>query len=191
MARETGVGVVASGDFGWAVAGAVRALLTRTSRPVRIAREPMALPSGCFIEGGFGIRAAWRDVHSEFESFASAARSVRVPWLPVALDHPYVRIGPAVIPDGAPCHLCYLARVRQHGSPLDAEIQQAQDADAQLGVRGFPPHLAMLAAGLALPMMHAAEAGRGGMLVTINSHTDEVSTWRVVPCHDCPGCAGR
>jgi hypothetical protein len=188
----TMVRIVASGDFGWTVADHLGILLRYVERPVQVAREPMSTPPERFMAGcAFGIRAAWRDMGTEFETFAKAARSAGVPWLPIALGHPNIRIGPAVVPGAAPCHACYLARARQHDTSPNATLEQALTADTQLGVRGFPPHLSMLAAGLALSLIRGAEAGRTGRLMTINSRTGEVGSWRVVPCQDCPECDER
>ncbi|WP_193318492.1 TOMM precursor leader peptide-binding protein [Nonomuraea phyllanthi] len=192
MAQGTQVRIVAGGAFGRAVAHHLRALLAYARRPVEVAREPMRVPPGRFVAGGaFAVRAAWRDVGAEFEAFATAAGQARVPWLPVAMGHPYLRVGPAVVPGVSPCHACYLTRARQHGTSADPALEEAMTADDKLGVRGFPPHLSMLAAGLALSLIRDAEAGRAGRIMTIDTRTDEVNSWRVVPCHGCPGCDER
>ncbi|WP_214324510.1 TOMM precursor leader peptide-binding protein [Nonomuraea sediminis] len=160
-----------SGDFGHSFAEQLRALLAGTGRTVRVAGEPGP---------GFAVRAAWRDVPAEFEAFAATART---PWLAVAQAHPYLRVGPAVVPGIAPCHECYLTRVRQHG-PADG-VEAALAAHPEVGVGGFAPHQVMMAAGMALALIDTAEAGT---LVTIDCRTDEVVSWRVVPAHACRGC---
>ncbi|MEV0390008.1 TOMM precursor leader peptide-binding protein [Nonomuraea sp. NPDC050643] len=191
------VRIVTSGDFGSSVADHLRALLTPVGGPVRIAREPVSHPPAFLAGAGLCVRAAWRDVRAEFEAFASAARSARVPWLPVTLRHPYIRIGPAVVFGLGPCHGCYLTRAGQHDQAADAVtagIEQALTADPHLGVRGIPPHQSMLAAGLALSLAREMEGGRTGTLMTIDCRTDEVASWRVVPAEGCPDCdegAGR
>jgi bacteriocin biosynthesis cyclodehydratase domain-containing protein len=42
-------------------------------------------------------------------------------WLPVVLDHPWLRVGPLIVPgaDG-PCYECFTRRLRQHGVRDDA-----------------------------------------------------------------------
>lgn len=168
---ETEVRVAADGDFGAAVAEDLRHLVASATEPVRAAWPRV------------DVRASWRDVPDEFAAFGAAARPA--PWLPVAVAHPYIRVGPLFVPGRAPCHSCFRARARQHEDPVEEEIRWRLAADPALGVRGFPPHQSMLAAGLALALLRGEERGT---VTVIDCRTDEVATWRVVPAEQCPGC---
>jgi hypothetical protein len=167
------VRIVACGDFGTSVATHLRSLLALPG-----GRERMVSRS----DGRIGVRASWRDVPAEFEAFGAGHPG---PWLPVALAHPYIRVGPLFVPGHAPCHTCFLTRVRQHENAVDAEISQRLAEDSSLGVRGFLPHQSMIAAGLALALMRGEERG---LVTVIDCRTDEMTSWHVVPAEQCPGC---
>ncbi|GGL05253.1 TOMM precursor leader peptide-binding protein [Sphaerisporangium melleum] len=172
--------IVADGDFGTSVAGHLRTLVAAAGGRARVAHDPVP---GFAAGGRFGVRASWRDLPAEFAAFGRAAHPV--PWLPIAPAPPYIRVGPVFVPGRPPCHTCYLARLRQHESPADEEIRLRLAADPHLGVRGFPPHQAMMAAGLALALL---TGGDRGTVAVIDCRTDEVTRWRVVPADRCPGC---
>ncbi|HEY3684169.1 MAG TPA: TOMM precursor leader peptide-binding protein [Streptosporangiaceae bacterium] len=163
-----GVRIVADGEFGECVAGHLRALLASGAAPA---------------SGRIRVRASWRDVPAEFAAFGAATGSA--PWLPIALGHPYIRVGPLFVTGRAPCPACYATRVRQHGNPVDEEVGRRLADDPRLGVRGFLPHQSMIAAGLAVDLMRDEEAGR---VAVVDCRTDEVASWHLVPAEACPGC---
>ncbi|MCO5991791.1 TOMM precursor leader peptide-binding protein [Actinoallomurus rhizosphaericola] len=167
----TDVRITADGDFGAAFAEHLRGLLASAGGPVRAGTPRI------------DVRASWRDVPSEFAAFGAAERPA--PWLPVAVAHPYIRVGPLFVSGRAPCHTCFRARTRQHEDPVEEEIRQRLAADPGLGVRGFLPHQSMIAAGLALALLQGEERGT---VAVIDCRTDEVATWRVTPAEQCPGC---
>ena len=185
--------ILADGRFGDAVAGEIVRLLTMSGHSAWVVSErPREL--GSFLEaGGPAIYASWRDAAAEFQEFAAAARTAQRPWLPVAFSHPHVRVGPAVVPGLAPCYACFSVRARQHswasGLRRDEDLEQALNGDRQLGVEGFPPHVAAMAAGLTLAMLGAA-AGQAqvGQVGLIDCDTDSIRLWQVVPVDACPVC---
>lgn len=187
------VQILADGRFGDAVARDLVRLLAMSGRTARVVSErPRQL--GSFVAAGeLAVYASWRDVAAEFEEFSEAARTARRPWLPVAFAHPHVRVGPAVVPGLAPCYACYSIRVRQHswaaGRDRDADVEQALNGDSRLGVEGFPPHIAAMAAGLGLAMLGAVTGrARVGQVGLIDCDTDMIRRWRVVAADACPGC---
>jgi bacteriocin biosynthesis cyclodehydratase domain-containing protein len=183
------VSIVADGGFGRALAGTVRALLGGGRCSVSPPGEGLG---AFFAEAGFAMRASWRDVRSEFEAFAAAADAARVPWLAVAAGPGHIRVGPVVVSGAAPCHACFLRRVRQHEADGRAEeIQRAYEARRGLGVNGYAPHHVALAAGQALSLCGQA-SGPGTLVVGevrfIDCQTDEVARLEIAPAQGCGTC---
>jgi bacteriocin biosynthesis cyclodehydratase domain-containing protein len=189
--RRSSIKVLARGPFGHAVAQHLGALAWPGRCDVEAARPRLSSGLRSFLAGGtLGILATHRDVRVDLEAFAAAAGLAGRPWVPVALSPGYVRVGPLTIPGAAPCVACYSARRAQHGW-LDPGWERSVEPHADLGVHGFPPHLAAMAAGLALAI--AAPAGPGaarpaGALFLIDMATDAVSSWTVIPADGCPTC---
>jgi len=192
MSRQSSARVLARGPFGHAVAQHLEALAEPGRCDVQTARPPLYRGLRKFLaEGTLGILATHRDVTADLEAFAVAAGLAGRPWVPVALSPGHARVGPLTIPGAAPCPACYSARRAQHGW-LDDGWEQAAEQDDDLGVQGFPPHLAAMAAGLALALASPG-AGPGparpaGALYLIDMATDAVSSWTVIPADGCPKC---
>jgi bacteriocin biosynthesis cyclodehydratase domain-containing protein len=190
--RHSSIKVLARGPFGHAVAQHLGALAGPGRCHVEAARPRFSSGLRTFLAGGtLGILATHRDVTADLEAFAAAAELAGRPWVPVALSPGYVRVGPLTIPGAAPCPACYSARRAQHGWLAPGREQSAEPHD-DLGVQGFPPHLAAMAAGLALAIASPA-AGPGparaaGALFLIDLATDAVSSWTVIPADGCPVC---
>lgn len=192
MNRHSSIKVLARGPFGHAVAQHLGPLAGPGRCDVEAARPRFSSGLRTFLAGGtLGILATHRDVTADLEAFAAAAELAGRPWVPVALSPGYVRVGPLTIPGAAPCPACYSARRAQHGWLAPGREQSAEPHD-DLGVQGFPPHLAAMAAGLALAIASPA-AGPGpakpaGALFLIDLATDAVSSWTVIPADGCPVC---
>jgi bacteriocin biosynthesis cyclodehydratase domain-containing protein len=189
--------VVADGPFGQAVADSLAGLLTAAGATARIRQALTGQPLTRFIAGSnLCVRASWRDVRSEWEEVASAAAAAGRPWLPVGFGHPDVRVGPAVVPGVPPCYACYSVRSRQHSvtaSKWADDLDLAFARDPALGVAGFPPHTAAIAAAVALGMLQetlgpAGDRARPGQVTLINCHTDAIRSWRVATTPRCPAC---
>jgi bacteriocin biosynthesis cyclodehydratase domain-containing protein len=192
VSSQSNVRVLALGPFGHAVAQHLGAPAWPGRCDVQAARPPLSRGLRPFLAGGtLGILATHRDVTVDLEAFAAAAELAGLPWVPVALSPGHARVGPLTIPGAAPCPACYSARRAQHGW-LDGDWEQAVEQDDDLGVQGFPPHLAAMAAGLALAIASpAADPGAAlpaGALYLIDMATDAVSSWTVVPVDGCPKC---
>lgn len=188
--------IIATGQFGRDVADHLVALLSASGETARAARDPggprlPGLLAGC----DRAVFAAWREVRTELDELATAAAHACRPWLPVVFSHSQVRVGPVFAPDAGPCHVCFHVRSRQHSDVDPAvtdELDRQQTRDPGLGVTGYPPHLAALAAGQAVGLLRAASGAgrqaRAGRLVMISCLTDAVRVRRLVPQHGCPHC---
>jgi len=192
VSLSSSVRVLACGPFGRDVAGHLGALAGPGRVAVRRARSPLSPGLPAFLEeGSLGILATYRDIDADLEAFASAAASAGLPWLPVALSPGHVRVGPLTVPGAVPCPACYAARRAQHGW-ISGGWERALEQDHDLGIHGFAPHLAAMAAGLALAIAGPAEwPGRprpDGALYLIDPARDAVSSWHVIPVHGCEAC---
>ena len=186
--------VIADGEFGLRVARVIVRLLAAEGRTALVAADGDGHGRAEILAtASFAIRASWRDVRQEFESFAEAAAQSRVSWLPVAIAHPYVRVGPAIVPGTPPCYACYSRRAGQHQrDPRSEQVEAGYARDTALGVSGHPPHLAALVAGQALALVSTGQAhdetGRRGEVRMVDSRTDHVESCVAVPANGCPAC---
>jgi bacteriocin biosynthesis cyclodehydratase domain-containing protein len=193
MSRNGGIRIVAHGSFGGDVAEQLTALSGSDERAVQVAGVPSGGGLRPFLAGGkLGILASFRDVASDLDAFAAAAASAGVAWLPVALSLRHARVGPLVVPGAAPCHACYSARLAQHGQAdgtTGVDLADAFEQDEALGVEGYPPHIAAIAAGLALTLARSpACGGLASRLFLIDLASDAVASWTVIGVHGCPEC---
>lgn len=136
------------------------------------------------------IVVSWRPSAAEFGRADELAYARGVPWLPVTLEHPVLRVGPWVEPPAGPCHRCYWTRRVQHDrQPATSRLlHAAYDNDPGLGHRGFLPGQARTAASyVALLLRQGPPAGQ---LFTVGLTETRVTASPVVPVHGCP-CCGR
>jgi len=116
-----------------------------------------------------------------------------VTWLGVVIEHPHLRIGPAVIPGHGACHGCYAARIRQHAqSPeVDEALEDHYRRHPDDEPRGYLQPAVVIAATAARSALErlrrapADEAGRVRRLDLINQRT---SVGRAVGLHGCTRC---
>jgi len=197
VTRQSSIRVLAHGSFGHAVGGYLDALSGPDRCDIRAVRLPFSRGLHSFLaEGMLGVLATHRDLSADLEAFAATAEAVRLTWLAVALSPGHVRVGPLIIPGAAPCQACYSARSAQHGR-LSTGLEQAFEQDDDLGIDGFPPHIAAMAAGLALALARptAVPGGTGpgstaprGDVYMIDMASDAVSSGSVIPVHGCQTC---
>jgi bacteriocin biosynthesis cyclodehydratase domain-containing protein len=122
-----------------------------------------------------------------------AAYEHAVPWLPVILEHPFLRIGPLVVPPAGPCFRCYRARRLQHDTEREFSVafEAAYDSGDSSGPIGYLPHHARLAAAATLRLLDqgcatSARALPGtGQVLAYDVVSGLLSVNRVVSCHDC------
>jgi bacteriocin biosynthesis cyclodehydratase domain-containing protein len=182
--------VIAVGPFGRAVADRIGEFVPDCA--VSLAPGgPLAGPRPPDAE--IHLLAAWRRVPPLERELDALAHRRGTPWLPVVLDHPLLRVGPAVVPGTGPCHDCYRRRTAQHApSPAVSEaLDRHYERDPSAGLAGYLPATALLAAVTALETIArlrrdpASEAGR---LRQINPLTQQMTTGRTVGVHGCPRC---
>ena len=183
----TSVRVVAVGGFGEEVAARVAATLDATV--VRSWED-----DGC-ADAAVWLLAAWRpapELASRLDAFAFAHRT---PWIPVVAEHPYLVVGPTVVPGVGPCYRCFRRRLSQHG--VDDELTELlhahYDADPAAGPHGHLPAVATVAAAMACEAIERvarepeAEAGR---VRRLDLQTLHLLAGSVVGVHGCPRCGG-
>ncbi len=184
--------VIAVGEFGSAVADAISqripdALVTRVSE------KAVVLPSDQFPVARMHVLAAWRPVAWMAKTMDKLAHSWNVPWIPVVLDHPYLRIGPVVAPKAGPCYHCFEIRYMQH-SPITAHVQSMQqhyDRFPEAGPKGYLRPIAILAGAQAVLLdkrLTAGEAGLAGSVWQMNALNREGFRSQTVGVHGCPRC---
>jgi bacteriocin biosynthesis cyclodehydratase domain-containing protein len=193
MSHSSNIRIIAHGSFGHAVTEHLTAVSGRDGRAVQVAGVPSGHGLRDFLAGGnLGILASFRDVASDLDAFAAAAAWAGVAWLPVALSPHHARVGPLVVPGAAPCHVCYSARLAQHGQAAgtaSTDLGHAFERDEALGVEGYPPHIAVIAAGLAMTLAYPRPgADLASRLFLIDITSDAVASWRVISVQGCPEC---
>jgi bacteriocin biosynthesis cyclodehydratase domain-containing protein len=133
------------------------------------------------------VLALWRPSPSLSERADNLAASRKVPWIPVIMEHPVLRIGPQVRPGEGPCFRCYRWRRVQHDDQhrATAVLHAAYEASADCGPRGHLPHHARLAAAAVAAQL---EHGVVGRVTTIQLASSRVLTHHVVACNGCDRC---
>jgi bacteriocin biosynthesis cyclodehydratase domain-containing protein len=186
------VAATAAGSFG----GQVAALLASGNCHVVAPDEVKA----CFASGVDAVVVAmWRACPSLCEQTDGQAFRYGVPWLPVVMEHPRLRIGPWVDPLLGPCYECYRQRKIQHDThhAATSALEGAYERDPACGPGGYLPHHARVAAGIAGMTLRrgiAARRSRGlspgpaGEVSVINVLTWQTATHRVIARHGCPRC---
>jgi bacteriocin biosynthesis cyclodehydratase domain-containing protein len=191
--NSTSLGVVGIGPFGDRVA----AHLMNTHPGAR-------LVAWSDIQNAFAVGrsavvvALWRPEPLLCEKADELAHRHGLPWLPVTMEHPVIRIGPLVWPRCGPCFRCYRARREQHDTQpaATAALLKAYEDDSSAGPGGYLPHQARMAAAIARQMLGCLAVGDGqgevaaGQVTTLRLLGGGMSVSRVIACHDCRRCGG-
>jgi bacteriocin biosynthesis cyclodehydratase domain-containing protein len=171
--------VIADGPFGHAVA-------ERLARDHGAALVDLAALEafGSFQKDDVVVVAAWREEAALFDRLDNLAFERYVRWLPIVLEHPFVRVGPFVDPAEGPCYRCFRRRLLQHDEDpqLAAAMRETLEADRAQGVSGFLGAHAGLAACLAVRELQPGSyvrfhVGTGAL--------DRASTTRLGTCKRC------
>lgn len=187
-----GANVVAGGDFGRSVAARLK-----THRPcwrVLGSVDQLNGPSSWWWDSGLLVLALWREYPALAVAVDDAAYTRRAAWVPVVLEHPYVRVGPLVIPGETSCYQCFRSRTAQHdpSAGLTDVLHSAYDANPALGPVGFTPSHVSMAAGLLLTLLEGPHVSRPGIptSLVIRSHVVEQAfvAGHVVGVHSCIRC---
>jgi bacteriocin biosynthesis cyclodehydratase domain-containing protein len=146
------------------------------------------------------IAAMWRPCVALCRRADELARKTGVAWLPVTMEHPLVRIGPLIIPEYGPCHECYRRRRAQHDPQYRtrAALDDAYEANPDLGPRGYLPHHARITAGVTETIIHRYLgqksidiAAQAGVIATVRLFELRISEARVIACYDCAQCQAQ
>jgi bacteriocin biosynthesis cyclodehydratase domain-containing protein len=155
--------------------------------------------SAAFSSGARAVvLALWRPYPQLCEMADELSFRYLVPWLPVVMEHPVIRVGPLVVAPTGPCFCCYARRRAQHDLQrwATAVLQDAYDHDQGCGPRGYLPHHARMAAALAHGALGALAAGeprleatqKAGEVTTIRLVGGDLRVSHVISCHDCHKC---
>jgi hypothetical protein len=133
------------------------------------------------------VVSAWRPDLALCEAVDGRSRRDGWCWLPVVLAHPYVRVGPWLHPARSPCCRCYRQWAARHDLQhgLSSALMVAYGRDAGCGPRGYLPHHARVAAGMAELALGRSSVGVGS---TFHVLTGKTGINLVVACHGCARC---
>jgi bacteriocin biosynthesis cyclodehydratase domain-containing protein len=182
-----------AGEFGGRVTGFLSAWLPEAQE-----FDPASGISAAFAAGDAVVLALWRPEPALCELADELSFRNSVPWLPVILEHPVIRIGPFVRPKTGPCFRCYATRKAQHDQQpwITAAMDTGYLRDQDCGPRGYLPHQARMAAALALEALGAGLAPSRrwngslmeGEVVTVGLVTGGVQANPVIAVHNCDRC---
>jgi bacteriocin biosynthesis cyclodehydratase domain-containing protein len=117
-----------------------------------------------------------------------------VPWLPIIMEHPVIRVGPLVRPGLRPCFRCYARRRAQHENEpwIGSLIEAAYARNPDSGPRGYLPYHVRSAAAVAARILRAQARGDTELpaqgVTTISLADSMLRVNPVIPCHDCRRC---
>jgi len=129
------VALAGAGPFGVRVAS----LLAAVHPGYQEADASLAEISAAFTgPAGAVVIALWRPDAELCDTADTLSYRYQLPWLPVVMEHPVIRIGPLVRPPAGPCFRCYARRRRQHDRQpwVTAALQAAYDRDQDCGPGG-------------------------------------------------------
>jgi hypothetical protein len=108
------------------------------------------------------ILALWHHASGLLQQLDEFAYLHKSSWLPVVYDHPYIEIGPVIVPEVGPCYSCF-KELELQGSSISAytrEIYDYYDRNPEAGPRGSLPAFsgwaAAIVAGLQSYKAHSA-----------------------------------
>jgi bacteriocin biosynthesis cyclodehydratase domain-containing protein len=181
--------VIALGAFGEAVA---KRMAEEVGVHITYAKSDRIAPAEWPL-ARLHVLTAWRHAPSFADAVDAAAFAWRVPWLPVVAEHPFVYIGPAVLPGVGPCYTCFRRRLVQHSQTSDlAEALHAHyEAEPPAGPKGYLPAAATLAAMKACELIDridSAPAVEAGNVYQLHLLTCRTLSCGVVGIHGCRRC---
>ncbi len=176
------------GSFGDAVAERIAAIVSGVQIMPLIASVD-SLESLLHGKDFVGV-ASWRRYPDELDRLDEACNHARIPWSSVILEGPRIQCGPIIIPGQGPCYACYRNRWLTHLPFPEREqaLEAAYASDYKLGLRGFTPSSARIAA--AALLLDKKELARGpGRLRLIDLLYGSVEESRVIRIHGCARCS--
>lgn len=185
--------IITVGGFGEAVA---REMATELDAVITKSNGERVFPGGWPL-ARFHVLASWRQVPSIADQIDSAAFAWRVPWLPVIAEHPFVNIGPGVVPGVGACYACFRRRLLQHSQTADLieALELYYEANSKAGPQGYLPSAvsltAMTACDLIGRLLHepSVEAAK---VYQLNLLSFQMLKCSVIGVHGCRKCgSGR
>jgi bacteriocin biosynthesis cyclodehydratase domain-containing protein len=139
------------------------------------------------------VLASSRALPSLASALDDSAYQTQTPWLPVAMDHPHLQIGPAVAPGYGACFDCWQRRLRQHSPApdVDAALQRYYEDHPAEHPSGHLPPSAELAAAMVLRVIDRLVSDPGseaGWLRQINLVSRRMTKGRGIGVHGCQKC---
>lgn len=186
------VGLISDGVFADGVCSALeRGLRASGVTSARHRLDPAVAPERRLAEADVTVLASDRYDRSLVDRWDVASHGTRRPWLAVVHQHPYVQLGPYVVPFKGACHACLRLRLTQHGG-LDPVGERVASGAGLSPVDGLPPHLAATVAGLVLGMLLGAAPARGDSALLL-VHVDGLAASRlpVTAAHFCRRCGAQ
>ncbi|WP_212977341.1 hypothetical protein [Paenibacillus azoreducens] len=96
--------------------------------------DPLSIP-----DANLNILALWRYSPGLLRQLDEYAFLNKKPWLPVVYNHPFIEVGPVIVPGAGPCYSCYSELVLNN-SPTAAYMRQVYayyDGSPDTGPKGF------------------------------------------------------
>ncbi|MGP3983116.1 hypothetical protein [Streptomyces sp. KR80] len=187
--RTAGVLVVHSGDFGAAVAAELACALPSV---VSVGAEPGTADPAVWPDAEFVVPATScprTDLEQAVDAWALTRRATVVP---VSLEHPQLRIGPALNPSTTATLDCLRRRFAQHAPDraLQRQANEAYGGAAGAAVagapRGYPHSLAVFAAQWVLAVRQRLDGGDERDLQQVrllHVHTLQMRSAHLIGCH--------
>jgi bacteriocin biosynthesis cyclodehydratase domain-containing protein len=183
------------GEFGRRVAGFMSAWLSEA----RMFTPGSDIGAAFSAQADAVVLALWRQEPALCEMADELSFRNLVPWLPVIMEHPVIRIGPLVRPRTGPCYGCYARRKAQHDRQpwITAALEAGYRRDQDCGPKGYLPHQARMAAALALQALSEGMASacwpgqsplEGAVVTTVGLVSGGLQANSVVAGHNCDRC---
>ena len=189
QALPKAVHVLSVGPFGQAVSRYIRA--TRADVTETTVSKDLSAPE-MWPVARIRVIVAWRPVPDLCELADQSSHQCRVPFIPVVLDSPTLRIGPVVVPGHGSCWACWSKRSRQRSpwSNQKSVLVRHYASHPEEGPHGYLESFAALAAARICPLIEAVDSASnlGGYIWQIDVITRKITTRTVIGIHDCPRC---
>ncbi|KJJ41555.1 hypothetical protein UM89_12605 [Bacillus subtilis] len=184
--------IMTTGDFGREVAQQLskkidNIVITPLNEPLYL------LPSDRFPSARLHIFASWKSSSFISKQLDQLCFKWNEPWLPITMDHPYIRIGPLVIPGEGPCYHCFESRYLQHSpvpqyvKKIDTYYHSHPDAGPKGFLRSFAGWSAIFASTV-IKSIDENELSQSGRVWKLNMLTRESFSSQTISVHGCPRC---
>jgi len=189
---EMTLSVLTCGEFGRSIAAELTGWRQVALDDVADRTRLKQIIEGAVSESSEIVFATWRERQDIGRVLDGICNSTATPWLSVVAEHPWVRIGPGIMPGRTPCYKCFRLRRLQHdrNAELSLALQAAYSKDLRIGVRGHLPHQITIAAGLVAWVRNQLRETNDGRSPVTLYHTlrHEIACDYVTGIHDCDVC---